>query len=89
MSKTTYLCRCCREPRTDHDERFSERRLFLGLMALASIAPLAACGSKEGEGKSGAIQPAPITQGTSCELDGMLLVDYPGPKGQIHYADAK
>ncbi len=89
MSKKNYLCRCCSEPRADHDERCSERRLFLGLMALASIAPLAACGSKEGEGKRGAIQPAEITQGTSCELDGMLLVDYPGPKGQIHFADSK
>ena len=23
---------------------------------------------------------------TSCELDGMLLSDYPGPKAQVHYA---
>lgn len=25
--------------------------------------------------------------GAQCELDGMLLADYPGPKGQIRYAD--
>ena len=28
-----------------------------------------------------------VTQGTVCSLDGMTLMDYPGPKGQIHYAD--
>lgn len=89
MSKTSYSCRCCGEPGNAHAERCSERRLFLGLMALASIAPLAACGSKEGDATSGSIKPAEIAQGTSCELDGMLLVDYPGPKGQIHFADTK
>jgi copper chaperone NosL len=26
-----------------------------------------------------------ITTGTFCALDGMLLLDYPGPKAQIHY----
>lgn len=31
--------------------------------------------------------PQEITQGTVCTLDGMTLMDYPGPKGQIHYAD--
>lgn len=31
--------------------------------------------------------PAPIelTRDTACALDGMLLMDYPGPKAQIHY----
>ena len=32
--------------------------------------------------------PVEITRSTSCELDGMLLMDYPGPKGQIHFAGA-
>jgi len=27
-----------------------------------------------------------ITANTSCALDGMVLADFPGPKGQIHYA---
>lgn len=27
-----------------------------------------------------------LTPGTACSLDGMLLLDYPGPKAQIHYA---
>jgi copper chaperone NosL len=30
--------------------------------------------------------PQEITVGTSCSLDGMTLADFPGPKGQIHYA---
>lgn len=30
--------------------------------------------------------PQEITAGTSCTLDGMTLADFPGPKGQIHYA---
>ena len=29
--------------------------------------------------------PKEITTGTFCALDGMLLLDYPGPKAQIHY----
>lgn len=28
-------------------------------------------------------------KGTACSLDGMVLVDYPGPKAQIHYAEGK
>ena len=29
--------------------------------------------------------PQELTQETACALDGMLLLDYPGPKAQIHY----
>ncbi len=36
--------------------------------------------------KAASTAPVEITRSTSCELDGMLLMDYPGPKGQIHYA---
>jgi copper chaperone NosL len=32
------------------------------------------------------VQPREITKETVCTLDDMLLMDYPGPKGQIHYA---
>ncbi len=32
-----------------------------------------------------AVKVVEINQGTSCSLDGMILADYPGPKGQIHY----
>lgn len=31
-------------------------------------------------------QPAQMTPATVCSLDGMPLMDYPGPKAQIHYA---
>lgn len=32
--------------------------------------------------------PAPLelTRATACTLDGMLLLDFPGPKAQIHYS---
>ena len=33
-----------------------------------------------------ALAPVEIDRATSCELDGMLLIDYAGPKAQIHYA---
>lgn len=32
-------------------------------------------------------KPQEFTRDTTCALDGMLLADYPGPKGQIRYAD--
>jgi len=32
------------------------------------------------------VAPQAITAGTSCSLDGMVLSEFPGPKGQIHYA---
>ena len=32
-----------------------------------------------------ALAPVEIDRSTSCELDGMLLADYPGPKAQVHY----
>lgn len=34
------------------------------------------------------VAPVEITEGTSCALDGMLLGEYPGPKAQIHFANA-
>lgn len=51
-------------------------------LGLTSLTALVACGdSKTG----GAIVPAEIDAASTCELDGMLLADYPGPKAQIHY----
>lgn len=42
--------------------------------------------SLSGCGDSGQVAtPREITQETACALDGMLLIDYPGPKAQIHY----
>jgi len=34
-------------------------------------------------------QPEELQAGTACSLDGMLLLDYPGPKAQIHYASGE
>lgn len=33
------------------------------------------------------LAPQELKPGTACALDGMLLLDYPGPKAQIQYAD--
>lgn len=49
---------------------------------LAALATLAACGQKS----ETALAPVEIDPATTCDLDGMLLADYPGPKAQIHYA---
>ena len=35
------------------------------------------------------VQPLEPGPQTACTLDGMLLHDFPGPKGQIHYADGE
>ncbi|MDE2402510.1 MAG: nitrous oxide reductase accessory protein NosL [Burkholderiales bacterium] len=43
---------------------------------------LVACGPSQ---RDAAVVPVEIDRTTSCELDGMLLADYPGPKAQIHY----
>ena len=53
------------------------------ILAALAAAALTACGKSETASK---LEPLEINQGTSCTLDGMLLVDYPGPKAQIHYA---
>ncbi len=60
------------------------RRRALGLAALAASALLAGCGDKAANQAS--LAPVEIDRSTSCELDGMLLSDYGGPKAQIHYA---
>lgn len=64
-----------------HEWRSVEQRLPFAL-ARAWIAMLliAACSDQPKT-----VQPQEITRETVCALDGMLLMDYPGPKGQIHY----
>lgn len=62
------------------------RRRAVGLAAVGVLAAtLAACGDKSANQRS--FDPVEITADTVCELDGMSLADYPGPKAQIHYAD--
>ncbi|HEX2010133.1 MAG TPA: nitrous oxide reductase accessory protein NosL [Roseateles sp.] len=51
-------------------------------LMLAALASLAACGERS----DSAPAPLEIEAGSTCDLDGMLLADYPGPKAQIHFA---
>ncbi|AMO25249.1 NosL [Ramlibacter tataouinensis] len=50
---------------------------WTGIVLLATVA---ACSSRVEQAK-----PQEITKETVCALDGMLLAEHPGPKGQIHY----
>ncbi len=58
--------------------------LGVGFGAVLAMAGLAGCGDKSADARAAAA--TEITASTACELDGMLLADYPGPKAQIHYA---
>ncbi|NDY93596.1 nitrous oxide reductase accessory protein NosL [Ideonella sp. TBM-1] len=60
----------------------NRRRWLCGCASLAALA-LAGCGKSEGEAATVAARD--FAPHTSCSLDGMLLADYPGPKGQILY----
>ncbi|MFZ1498607.1 MAG: nitrous oxide reductase accessory protein NosL [Giesbergeria sp.] len=59
-------------------------RLLLALAVLGSALALSGC---DKAAESASIAPVEIDRSTSCDLDGMLLSDYPGPKAQIHYDD--
>lgn len=52
------------------------------LLVLAMLLPLFFFGCSQ---EDKAIKAAEIDRSTSCSLDGMILMDYPGPKAQIHY----
>jgi copper chaperone NosL len=62
------------------------RRLFCGACAVPFSALMGGCG-KEG-GTQASTAPQDFGPATACELDGMLLAEYPGPKAQVHYAGA-
>ena len=67
------------------------RRHMLGWAALASIGAITGLtgltGCSQADNSSAqSLKPVEIDGATSCELDGMLLADYPGPKAQVHYA---
>jgi copper chaperone NosL len=64
----------------------NRRRFGCALCGAAALLALAGCGRETATAAGGPVDHPP---GTACELDGMLLADYPGPKGQILYADAK
>ena len=62
----------------NHDRR---RLLAVALAGSAGLLAMAAC-SKQTDTT---IAPVEIDAATSCDLDGMLLGDYPGPKAQLYY----
>ncbi|WP_284616303.1 nitrous oxide reductase accessory protein NosL [Aquabacterium humicola] len=64
----------------------ARRRLFCAACAVPFAALVAGCGDSKTEAASAAAQD--FTSATTCELDGMSLADYPGPKAQVHYANA-
>jgi copper chaperone NosL len=47
---------------------------------------LVSCSQKEETAKP---PPVEIRKGDSCTLCGMIIMDYPGPKAQIHYRDGR
>lgn len=71
---------------TDTAPSLSRRRLLCGCAGLAALGALAACGRSDE--RAAAATPLEADGNTSCTLDGMLLADYPGPKGQMQYASA-
>jgi copper chaperone NosL len=56
-------------------------RYTLVSAALCVLAGLSACGDKA----ETAVVAVEIDPATTCDLDGMLLADFPGPKAQIHF----
>ncbi len=60
----------------------NRRRLLLLAAFGTPVAALIGCGRSTTEE---AVAPVEIDGATTCDLDGMLLADYPGPKAQIHY----
>lgn len=59
-------------------------RSLTTLITLMLVFALPACTQE-----TASVAPVELKQGTACSLDGMLLLDYPGPKAQIHYANGK
>jgi copper chaperone NosL len=60
-------------------------KLFRIACCLPLLVALSSCGPKPQTD----VQPLAITRDTACSLDGMVLTDFPGPKGQILYASGK
>lgn len=58
------------------------RRLLLCAACALPLASLAGCAREE----TAAAAPVDFDAGTACELDGMMLAEYGGPKAQVHFA---
>jgi len=63
----------------------TRRTLLLAVCAAPLAGLLGACAEAQ---SSAAPAPVEIDPAVTCDLDGMLLGDYPGPKAQLHYAGA-
>ena len=61
------------------------RRHLLLAMAAAPLTALLGCSQAQ---SAAATAPVEIDPTSTCDLDGMLLADYAGPKAQIHYVGA-
>ncbi|WP_310384554.1 nitrous oxide reductase accessory protein NosL [Roseateles sp.] len=61
------------------------KRIHRRSLLLVAAITLIGCGRKDEAKPLVALE---IDPRTTCDLDGMLLADYPGPKAQIHYAGA-
>ena len=55
-------------------------------LAVALTLSLGGCGDAREGASDAQVAPVEITRATASVIDGMLLADYPGPKGQVHYA---
>jgi copper chaperone NosL len=62
--------------------KINRRQLLLATLALGAQAARSACARQTAQ----AVVAADFDAASTCDLDGMLLADYPGPKGQIHFA---
>jgi copper chaperone NosL len=71
----TYHCSCRR--------RLLGWAAFSAASAIAPLGLLSGCSEQAAQQRS--LAPVEIDRSTSCELDGMLLADYPGPKAQVHF----
>ena len=60
--------------------------LFTSLKYAGSLALLALLPACQRAAQQAVVAQEPGSD-TACVLDGMLLKDFPGPKGQIHYAE--
>lgn len=81
MTSFSYRCHCRASVHT-----VSRRQTLMALLALggaSAFGGLVGCDDAAQSTKN--VVPIEIGAATSCELDGMLLADYPGPKAQIHY----
>ncbi|HOW62062.1 MAG TPA: nitrous oxide reductase accessory protein NosL [Candidatus Contendobacter sp.] len=70
---------CCPAGHRGVEVQMKRSKGSLATVLIAGVLLLAGCGE---EVKPNAQE---ITGNTFCALDGMLLLDYPGPKAQIHY----